>query len=452
MRKIQGWLEDEEADLLIATSSRALSSLPGGSAVVEIGSFCGRSTVVLGSVVQSLGAQTKVYAVDPYDGVVGALDSGTQSLGPTLEAFRRNIAENALTSVVEVIINRSFEVAWARSIAFLFIDGLHDYRSVSIDFRHFEPWVITGGYIAFHDYADYYPGVKIFVDEILPLPQFEHVHCAGSMMVIRKISADAVGGADGDASPTTTVGRTLSDIRVRANTELVSTPLVSCIMPTADRRALVPQAIRHFLRQDYPSRELIIVDDGPDNISDLVPKDERIRYTRLTRRLSMGAKHNIACEMARGEVIVHWDDDDWNAERRLSYQLSELLSHSPDTLWGLSRVLFYEPHRNRAWEYIYPSGARPWVLGATFCYFKRFWEQHRFPDMNEGADTVFVWNLQNANVLAHQDHTFYVGTVHAHNTSPKRTETSGWRPMSSQDVRCLLDDHDWSFYQRFGSR
>jgi hypothetical protein len=64
---------------------------------------------------------------------------------------------------------------------------------------------------------------------------------------------------------------------------------------------------------------LIIVDDGADSISDLVPKDERIRYRRLPQRLSMGAKHNMACEIANGEVIVHWDDDDWNAERRLSY-------------------------------------------------------------------------------------------------------------------------------------
>jgi len=92
------------------------------------------------------------------------------------------------------------------------------------------------------------------------------------------------------------------------------------------------------------------------------------------------------------------------------------------------------------------------VLGATFCYYKRFWEQHHFPDMNEGADTVFVWNLQNAKVLAHEDHTFYVGTVHAHNTSPKRTETSGWRPLFSHEIRGLLDEQDWSFYERFGSQ
>lgn len=55
-------------------------------------------------------------------------------------------------------------------------------------------------------------------------------------------------------------------------------PLVSCVMPTADRRAFVPQAIRAFLRQEYEPCELLILDDGADAIGDLIPDDERIRY------------------------------------------------------------------------------------------------------------------------------------------------------------------------------
>jgi hypothetical protein len=54
-------------------------------------------------------------------------------------------------------------------------------------------------------------------------------------------------------------------------------PLVSCIMPTAHRRVFVPQAIRYFLRQDYPNRELIIADDGTDAIGDLLPSDSPFR-------------------------------------------------------------------------------------------------------------------------------------------------------------------------------
>ena len=56
-----------------------------------------------------------------------------------------------------------------------------------------------------------------------------------------------------------------------------SQPLVSCIMPTYNRREFVPRAIRYFLRQDYANKELIIIDDGTDAIKDLVSDDERIR-------------------------------------------------------------------------------------------------------------------------------------------------------------------------------
>jgi hypothetical protein len=452
IKNIQGWLDEEEADLLLATCNRALSSLPRQSAVLEVGSFCGRSTVLLGSVVESLGSLSKVYAVDSHEGIVGAVSSaeGIRSLGSTLDIFRANIAAHGLTPVVETVVQRSYEVNWEKPIALLFIDGLHDYVNVSRDFRHFEEWVVPGGYIAFHDYADYYPDVKRFVDELLALPNFEFVSRVQSLVVVRKVTWSSKGALAQDAPANLNAepeGHVIQFPLV-AVTNSTSVPLASCIMPTADRRALVPQAIRHFLRQDYPNRELIILDDGKDGIADLVPVDERIRYLRLDRRLSMGVKHNLACEMARGEVIVHWDDDDWISSSRISYQVRELREQPVETICGLSHILFYDPRTQHAWEYRYPGG-RPWVIGSTFCYYKRFSERNHFPDMNEGADTTFVWNLHDVNVHAHPDHTFYVGTVHARNTSPKRTESPGWRPLPNGEVRRLMDEQDWEFYEKF---
>jgi len=96
--------------LLIATAGRALGSLPVGSSFVEVGSFCGRSTVVLASVVKAVGASSRVYAIDPHDGKVGAADQGLQSFLPTRVIFERNIAEHALSSVVETIPKPSFDV------------------------------------------------------------------------------------------------------------------------------------------------------------------------------------------------------------------------------------------------------------------------------------------------------------------------------------------------------
>ena len=42
----------------------------------------------------------------------------------------------------------------------------------------------------------------------------------------------------------------------------------SCIMPRANRRRFVPHAIRSFLAQDYPSKELVILDGGDESVED----------------------------------------------------------------------------------------------------------------------------------------------------------------------------------------
>src|SRR4051794_6644602 len=84
-----------------------------------------------------------------------------------------------------------------------------------------------------------------------------------------------------------------------------TSPLVTCAMPTRNRRGFVTQAILYFLRQTYQRKELIVIDDGEDAVADLMPEDERIRYVRLDRRLPIGAKRNLACELGRGDVIAH---------------------------------------------------------------------------------------------------------------------------------------------------
>src|SRR5688572_25524474 len=174
MHTVEGWLEDGEADLLIAASAHALSTLSNGE-LVEIGSYCGKSTVVLGSVAKLVRPTARVYAIDPHTGTVGSIEHGYEAGAETLERFLQNIRAADLTTQVEVVQQLSFEVVWKKPIAFMFIDGLHDYLNVSRDFRHFEKWIVPGGLIAFHDYKDYTPGVMKFVDELPELGQYEKV-------------------------------------------------------------------------------------------------------------------------------------------------------------------------------------------------------------------------------------------------------------------------------------
>jgi glycosyltransferase involved in cell wall biosynthesis/GT2 family glycosyltransferase len=232
--------------------------------------------------------------------------------------------------------------------------------------------------------------------------------------------------------------------------DLPELPLVSCIMPTSDRRALVPQSIRYFLRQDYPRRELIIVDDGVDAIADVIPEDPRISYVRLPERHTIGAKRNLACQRATGKIIAHWDDDDWIADWRLSYQVNALSKAGGKAACGLSSVLYYDPRHDRAWRYTYPERQRRWVAGNTLCYHKDLWQKHPFPQVNEGEDTRFVWSLPESSILPLPNHNFYVATVHDKNSSPKRTQDLCWRSYSAQEIRSIIGP-DFVFYEGWPS-
>src|SRR5262249_60747130 len=99
-----------------------------------------------------------------------------------------------------------------------------------------------------------------------------------------------------------------------------------------------------------------------------------------------GAKRNLACAQAQGEIIAHWDDDDWYAPSRLRRQVEELLAAGAD-ICGLDRVLFLDRAGRRAWEYVYPQGGAPWVCGATLCYRKSYWQRNPFPEIHVGEDT-----------------------------------------------------------------
>ena len=218
----------------------------------------------------------------------------------------------------------------------------------------------------------------------------------------------------------------------------MSHPLVSCIMPTRDRPAFASQAIEYFLRQDYPDRELIIVDDGIGDIAGLIPRDDRrIRYFRFKETRTVGEKRNYALEQSRGEFVAHWDDDDWIAPSRLSRQVHELKQSGAD-IAGLRSLLYYKAETGEAWNYSYPAGERPWLAGGTLMYRRALGIEYRFPDITVGEDTAFLRRLKGARFHTMADTSFYVGIIHGSNTSGKNTAGPCWRRGRLSEVSQLL--------------
>ena len=423
VREVEGWLWDEEADLLISATARALREHPPTTALVEVGSYCGRSTTAIGMTARQIAPEARLVAIDPHDGNVGAVDLGIQSKGSTLRKFQSALAAADITDVVELVQQLSFEVTWDRPISFMLIDGLHDYANVSRDFNHFERWIVEGGYVAFHDYADYYPGVKAFVDEILATGRYERVCLAASMILVRKLSAGEVAPAR-----VPTVAQPERDL-----------PFVSCVMPTFGRHELAVRSMELFQRQDYPRCELIVVDDDPDSLESSIPNDPRIRHLRLETRHTIGGKRNLACETAVGDLLANWDDDDWYAPWRLRYQAESLLASGADVC-GLSTLLYYEPASGAAWRYSWPAGQREWLADPTLMFTREFWRANPFADTNMAIDCRLFWNGKPKQLLALDDEQFFVGTIHPGNTSAKETGHAVWQSIPPETIRELLGE------------
>jgi Methyltransferase domain len=122
---IPGWLKRGQARLLFDQAR----GLPRGARVLEIGSHQGRSTVVLAKAVEPLGG--RVTCVDPF--VEGRLFGGT----PTREKFERNVAVADVQHLIDLVPDYSTRLRprWDEPFDLLYIDGKHDYWTLSDDLR-----------------------------------------------------------------------------------------------------------------------------------------------------------------------------------------------------------------------------------------------------------------------------------------------------------------------------
>ena len=108
---------------------------------------------------------------------------------------------------------------------------------------------------------------------------------------------------------------------------------VSVLCPTFGRPERHEQLLRVFLAQDYPDADLWILDDSPDRSPVFaISRGPRVHYIHSAGRLSVGAKRNWLLACSRGEIVAHFDDDDWYAPEYLSTMVGELVREKLDFL------------------------------------------------------------------------------------------------------------------------
>lgn len=115
----------------------------------------------------------------------------------------------------------------------------------------------------------------------------------------------------------------------------MGTPFISVVIPTYNRDAVLPSAIRSVLAQVYQDFEIIVVDDGSTDRTaevvetliredrDLGNRDLRIRYVFQSNK-GQSAARNTGIALARGHWTGFLDSDDTWRPEKLDWQMSAI--------------------------------------------------------------------------------------------------------------------------------
>ena len=210
-RVATGFMPEDEGRFLhayaVQAGESARSPAVGRAALLEVGTYCGKSAILLGAAARATGATA--FTVDHHRGSeenqagwqhhdASLVDPAT-GLMDTLPVFRRTIAGAGLEPEVVAVIGRSATVArhWRTPLDLLFIDGGHGEEPAHADLEGWAPWVRPGGLMLIHDVfpdpADGgRPPYEIYLRALAS--GFEEVGVQGSMRALRR-----VGGETGEA-------------------------------------------------------------------------------------------------------------------------------------------------------------------------------------------------------------------------------------------------------------
>jgi len=198
----RGFMPADEGDALHAAALAAATEVPGAP-LIEIGSYCGRSTIWLAAAAHQAG--TVVFAVDHHRGSeenqAGWEHHDPEVVDPrtgrmdTLPFFRRALEAAGLEDDAVAVVGRSPAVAahWPdASAALVFIDGGHGIEPAAADYAGWAPKVAVGGTLAIHDvFPDPADGGRPPYEQIfvpaLESGRFRLTAAVGSLRLLRRV-------------------------------------------------------------------------------------------------------------------------------------------------------------------------------------------------------------------------------------------------------------------------
>jgi glycosyltransferase involved in cell wall biosynthesis len=122
-------------------------------------------------------------------------------------------------------------------------------------------------------------------------------------------------------------------------------PFVTVVTPTFNRRKFIPSLIAIYKSQTYPKEhmEWIIYDDGTDKVEDMFKNlpFPNVRYIYDPEKKNIGAKRNLLNDLAKGQIIVAIDDDDYYPPDRVSHCVYKFRQFPDAQMAGAIEMFMY---------------------------------------------------------------------------------------------------------------
>ena len=223
-------------------------------------------------------------------------------------------------------------------------------------------------------------------------------------------------------------------------------PKVSIITITRDRRPFIPLAKYCFVGQGYPEDKLewVIVDDGKDQIKDLVSDLPNVKYVLVDEPMTIGAKRNLAIEHASHDILVMMDDDDVDPNNSVLSRVAHMLAEPKKECLFSTVIPCYEIHESKSFMNV-PPITLAWcerVSEATLCFTRKFWEERKFPDIQIAEGGAFLRGREDmCRELSPQD--VIVSLCHKKTTSsrrPPKMEPNGSHYGFSDELFTLISE------------